>query len=290
MKHRLAIILAAAAFALAWSVVATAGQFEDGMDALHRGDAQTAARLLGPLAAQGDPRAQWALGGSMPVYKTGSPPPQAPSPLTVLAPLAVFLGLGALSLGLPWFLRRAQLANAARVDTFIRNLPPEVLADIEQANQLAAKRPWRPIAFSLDSVDVGDAGLHLRVSGKHRGHAFGFAIALTMSAGPVAICDWLRTGPAGDGLIDILAEYADVPRADLRFDPQVRTSLIILNADPPNVPFAQIARLNCKVFFELTEGNPEIYLDLDLAARSGSLREKDAMYRKALAQAFQTTG
>jgi hypothetical protein len=286
-KHRLAVTLAAIGFALALAGIATAGQFEDGMDALRRGDAQTASRLLGPLAAQGDPRAQWALGGSMPVHKAGPPPPQLPSPLIVLAPLATFLGLGAFALGVKWHLRRTQLAQATRVATFIKNLPPEVLADVERANQVAKQRPWRPIAFSLESVEAGDASLQLRASGEHRGHAFGFAITLTMSYGPVAICEWSRSGAASDGLIDILAEYADVPRADHRFDPLVRTSLIVLTADPPNVPFAQIARLNCKVFFELTEGNPEIYLDLDLSARSGSLREKDAIYRKDLVRAFQ---
>lgn len=287
LRHRVAVALAALGFALASAGIAIAGQFEDGMDALRRGDSETAARLLGPLAAQGDPRAQWALGGSMPVYKSGPPPPAAPSPLTFLAPLAVFLGLGALALGSKWYVRQAQVTRAARVATFIRNLPPEVLADIERANQVAAERPWLPIAFSLESVEVSDASLNLRASGEHRGHAFGFAITLTMSHGPVAICDWSRTGPASDGLVDILAEYADVPRADLRFDPLVRTSLIVLMAEPPNVPFARIARLNCKVFFELTEGSPEIYLDLDLAARSGALREKDAIYRKDLARAFQ---
>jgi hypothetical protein len=58
-------------------------------------------------------------------------------------------------------------------------------------------------------------------------------------------------GSDSEALLDILAEYADVPRDDSRFDDLVKTSAIILQATPSNVPFAQITQLYSKVFFRI---------------------------------------
>jgi hypothetical protein len=79
-----------------------------------------------------------------------------------------------------------------------------------------------------------------------------------------------------------------VPRDDSRFDDLVKTSAIILQATPSNVPFAQLTRLDSKVFFELAEGNPEIYLNLDFASKTGHIAEKNPMNRRNLVHAFQT--
>jgi hypothetical protein len=105
--------------------------------------------------------------------------------------------------------------------------------------------------------------------------------------GPVALCEWSRNGAASEALLDILADYADVSRTDSRFDELVKASAIILRAVPPKVPFAQLTQLYCKVFFELAEGQPEIYLNFDFASRTGHITEKDPMYRKSLVYAFQ---
>ncbi len=177
--------------------------------------------------------------------------------------------------------------HRARLNEFIRNLPPEILAGIEHANHLAEERPWQPIAFNLESVEMMERGVRLRAQGEHLGHPFGFGFALTMSYGPVAICEWSRDGAASDGLVEIFAHYADVPRGDARFDETVKASAIILQAEPSNVPFAQIVRLRSKIFFEFAKDNPEIYLDLDFGQKTGLIQEKDASYREVLVRAFQ---
>jgi hypothetical protein len=83
-----------------------------------------------------------------------------------------------------------------------------------------------------------------------------------------------------------LADYADVPRGDSRFDDFFKTSAIILSAVPSNVPLAQLKQVNCKVFFEQADDNPEIYLNLDFVAKTGTIAEKDPLYRKSLVHAF----
>jgi hypothetical protein len=76
---------------------------------------------------------------------------------------------------------------------------------------------------------------------------------------------------------------------DSRFDELVRSSAVILQTEPRNVPFTQIVHLHCKIFFELTEDNPEVYLDLDFVGKTGVISEKDPIYRKNLVRAFQTS-
>ncbi|MCC8967180.1 hypothetical protein H8A95_33855 [Bradyrhizobium sp. Pear76] len=263
---------------------AIAGQFEDGVEALGRGDYPTATRLLGPLAEKGDTRAQIALGVG-PAVKGYTPPSTSVSPFGIyLIFVAIILAVS----GATYARLRLQIQNRRiRRDEFLRQLPPEVHAEINHARQIAAERPWTPIAFKLDSIEMTDRGVRFHANGEHLGHAFSFGLALTMSYGPVAVCEWYRDGDASEGLIDILAYLAGVPRGDSHFDELVKTSLIILRAAPPNVPFAQVASLRCKVFFEFTEDNPEIYLDLDFAEKTGLIREKNPMDRKRLVYAFQ---
>jgi hypothetical protein len=179
--------------------------------------------------------------------------------------------------------------RGARIAESISKLPPEVLAEIEHAKRVASERAWVPIALGLDSIEMMERGVRFRASGQHLGHAFSFVIKLTMSHGPVAVCEWSRDGAVSEGLVDIFAHYAGQPRGDSRFDELVKTSAIILQAEPRNVPFAEIVHLHCKIFFELTEDNPEIYLDLDFAGRTGSIGEKDPLYRKNLVHAFQAS-
>src|SRR5262249_21605742 len=143
------------------------------------------------------------------------------------------------------------------------SLTPEALAEIERVRRIAHERPWEPIAFVLNDLKVAANGFSFRATGVHRGRAFGFAVTFTVVNGPLALCEWSRNGADSEALLDILAEYADVPRADSRFDDLVKTSAIILQATPSNVPFAQVAQLCCKIFFELAEDQPEVYLNLD---------------------------
>jgi hypothetical protein len=276
------------AFILSLAGTATAGPFEDGVEALRRGDSMTAARLLGPLAEKGDTRAQLALGVG-PAVKGYVP---APPSLSIsawqveLILIAIVLGV----CGITYVVQMHKIrSRRARFEAFIRTLPPEVLAAGEHARQIARERPWAPIAFSLDSVELRERGVSFRASGEHLGHRFGFMLSLTMSHGPVAICEWSRDDVASEGLIDIFAHYADIPRGDSRFDELVKTSAIILQAEPSNVPFARVVRLRCKIFFELSEDNPEIFLHLDLAGRTGSIGEKDPIYRKGLVHAFHSS-
>jgi hypothetical protein len=164
---------------------------------------------------------------------------------------------------------------------------PEFLAEIERARRIERERPWEPITFGLDSVVMSDRGFRLSAAGIHRGRAFSFAITFTMFKGPVALCEWSPNGAAGEALLDILADYADVPRVDSRFDELVKTSAIILRAEPSKATFAQLTRVYSKIFFELAEGRPEVFLNLDFASKTGHIAEKDPIYRKRLVHAFQ---
>lgn len=60
----------------------------------------------------------------------------------------------------------------------------------------------------------------------------------------------------------------------------------MLSAEPAKVSFAQLRQLSSKVFFEFAEDNPEIYLKLDFASKTGTIEEKDPIYRRTLAYAF----
>jgi hypothetical protein len=177
----------------------------------------------------------------------------------------------------------------ARIAKYARTLEQDLLAETNRANQLAEERPWVPIVFSLNSVETTERSVRFRAAGRHREYVFGFAVVLTMSHGPVALCEWSRDGAISEGLLDILAHYGGVSRGDNRFDELVRTSAIILQAEPPNVPFAQVTQLRSKVCFELAEDQPEIYLNLDFLAGTGCIDEKDLAYRKQLVHAFQAS-
>jgi hypothetical protein len=208
---------------------------------------------------------------------------------------AVFLAIGAIA-AIPAIAIRIQrlrgrAARARRNAVIARyqaSLTPEALAEIERVRRIAQERPWEPIAFALSDVKGAGKSFSFRAAGVHRGRAFGFAITFTLVNGPVALCEWSRNGVESEALLDILAEYADVPRADSHFDDLVKTSAIILRVTPSNVPFAQITQLSSKVFFELAEGQPEIYLNLDFASKTGHIAEKNPMNRRNLVRAFQT--
>jgi hypothetical protein len=116
------------------------------------------------------------------------------------------------------------------------SFPPEFLAEIERARRIARERPWEPVTFGLDSVEMADRGFSLSAAGIHHGRAFSFAMTFTMVNGPVALCEWSPNGAAGEALLDILADYADVPRVDSRFDELVKTSAIILRVEPAKAP------------------------------------------------------
>jgi hypothetical protein len=272
---------------------AAAGQFEDGMEALNRGDYPTAMRLLRPLADQGDERARWALGeAQLPNPNIGRNNSQSPVSFQsiVVGPIVAITGLAIMGIayGVQRYKHRMRRARRdAAVAAFMKSLTPEDLAEIERVRRISRERPWQPIAFSLDSVEMADNGFRFRATGVHRGRPFAFAMAFTAVSGPVALCQWSGDGAVSEVLLDILADYADVPRADSRFDEVVKTSAIILRVVPSKVPFAQLTELNCKVFFELAEGQPEIYLNFDFASKTGHITEKDPMYRKSLVRAFQ---
>lgn len=206
--------------------------------------------------------------------------------------VAVFLAIGAIPAIAIRIQRLRHRAARVRRDAVIAryraSLTPEALAEIERVRRIAQERPWEPIVFALNDVTGAAKSFSFRAAGVHRGHAFGFAIAFTLVNGPVALCEWSREGATSEALLDILAEYADVPRADSRFDDRVKTSAVVLQVTPPNVPFAQIRQLSSKVFFELAEGQPEIYLNLDFASKTGHIAEKDPMNRRSLVRAFQT--
>ena len=206
--------------------------------------------------------------------------------------LLFFLLLIPATLALPIGIQRLRhrVARARRDAVIARyqaSLTPEALAEIERVRRIAQELPWEPIAFALNDLKGAANGFSFRATGVHRGRAFGFAIAFAVVNGPVALCLWSRNGADSEALLDILAEYADVPRADSRFGEVVKTSAVILQVTPSNVPFAQIRQLSSKVFFELAEGQPEIYLNLDFGSNTGHIAEKDAMYRRSLVHAFQ---
>src|SRR5262249_12186774 len=68
----LKIALLALSIALGFAEAATAGQYEDGVAAMRRGDYATATRLLVPLANQGDARAQFSL-SQLPGFQSARP-------------------------------------------------------------------------------------------------------------------------------------------------------------------------------------------------------------------------
>jgi hypothetical protein len=205
-----------------------------------------------------------------------------------LAIMAIF-GIAFIAVGIQ--LRKERAARARRDAAIARyraSLTPEDVAEIERVRRIAQERPWEPIAFALNDVKGAGKSFSFRAAGVHRKRAFGFSITFTLVNGPVALCEWSREGAASEALLDILAEYADVPRADSRFDDLVKTSAVILQITPLNVPFAEVRQLSSKVFFELAEGNPEIYLDLDFASKTGHIAEKNPINRRNLVHAFQT--
>jgi hypothetical protein len=185
--------------------------------------------------------------------------------------------------GYPWYrwvLRRR----------LTRVLGPEQLATLGRVNaeaqRLVRKRPWQPIRFALEDIEMGEGGFRLRVAGADGARPFGFGLSFTMHHGPVAICDWSRTGGESDAFLDILARFADEPRGDRPFADLVRTSAIVLYAKPNNVPFARIAAIESKIVFERAENQPELYLNFDFANATGHILEKDVLYRGALVSAF----
>jgi hypothetical protein len=288
MMRRFRIEIAALSLVIGLIGTATAGQFESGVDALKRGDYVAAARLLGPLAEQGDTRAQLALGVGPAVKGYRAAPPSSTSNSAWQIEILLIAIIAAVS-GVTYAVKMHQIrSRRARFADFIRKLPPELLAEVEHAKRIAGERPWEPIAFKLNSIEMMERGVRFHASGQHLGHAFGFGFALTMSHGPVAVCEWSRDGAVSEGLVDIFAHYADQPRGDSRFNELIKVSAVILQAEPRNVPFPQVVRLHCKIFFEFAEDNPEIYLDLDFAGKAGAIGEKDPMYRKNLVHAFQT--
>jgi hypothetical protein len=291
MTRTLKAAVAALCLAVILAGAADAGDYEDGVAALLRGDYPTAMRLLKPLADQGDARAQAALAGIPGVSNVTIPalsPPASPLPLVV--PLIVMTAIfGAMGIALGIHKRRFRARRvriAAAQAAYLKSLTPEALAELEHARRIAQERPWQPIAFNLDGLEISHDGFRVHAAGVHRGRAFGFGIVFTMAYGPVAVCEWLREGEASEALLDILADYADVPRADSRFDELVKTGAIVLQAVPSKAPFAQLTQLQSKVFFELAEDNPEIYLSFDFAAKTGTITEKDPNYRKSLVHAF----
>jgi hypothetical protein len=290
MNRRFKAVFVSFGLVVGLTCAAAAGQFEDGMDALNRRDYPTAMRLLRPLADQGDPRARWALGETqLPnVSRTDSQSPVSIQPIVGLIVLTTGLAIMGIAYGAQ---RRSHRTRRARRDAaiaeYMKSLTPEDRAEIERSRQIARERPWAPIAFGLESIERTNNGFRFRAVGVNRGLPFGFVMTFNTVNGPVALCQWAGDGAASEALLDILAYYADVPRANSRFDELVRTSAIILGAMPLNVPFAQVAQLNCKVFFELAEGQPEIYLNLDFASKTGCIMEKDAVYRKSLVHAFR---
>jgi hypothetical protein len=155
-----------------------------------------------------------------------------------------------------------------------------------QAQSLARKRPWQPIRFALDDIEMGEAGFRLRAAGTDGTRPFGFGLSLAMQQRPVAVCDWSRTGSESDVFLDILASFADQPRGDRQFADVVRTSAVVLYAKPNNVSIPQIKEIQSKVFFELAENQPELYLNFDFAQRTGHILEKDVLYRRDLVGAF----
>lgn len=285
MRRRFRTGIAVLALIIGLRGSSVAGPFEDTLEALKREDRATAVQLLAPAVKKGDVT-QWALSvGPIPTNRTPTTPSAfSPFPIELGLILAIFV-VGRIVVAL----KKQEIRNRrARRAEFFRSLPPEVLAESERTQQLAEERPWEPITFSCDSIEMLEKGFRFRAAGVHQGHAFGFTFALTMSYGPVALCEWMPDAATSDGLIDIFAHYADIPRDDSRFDASVKASAIILQAEPPNVPVSRVARLHCKIFFELTEDNAEIYLNLDFAEKAGIIDEKDPIYRKSLVHAFKS--
>ncbi|HUI95970.1 MAG TPA: hypothetical protein VLX44_09480 [Xanthobacteraceae bacterium] len=178
-------------------------------------------------------------------------------------------------------LRRRRLARA---------LGPEQRATFAridaEAQRLARKRPWQPIRFALDDVAMEEGGFRLRAAGTDGARPFGFGLSFVMQQGPVAVCDWWRTGDESDAFLDILARFADAPRGDRRFADLVRASASVLYAKPNNVPIPRIAAIESKVVFERAENQPELYLNFDFANGTGHILEKDVHYRGDLVDAF----
>lgn len=247
----------------------------------NRPDGSSASR---PGASTSD---QWTVG-----HPGGFGPARASSgnvaPLIFIAAILAFLAI----LGVAYrnLLRKPRPGPEA-VAAFLNSLTPEQREELAQADRkarrLARKGPFGPFVFDLHAIEIAHNGFSLRASGVHRGRQFGFAISFTMFQGPVALCEWSRTGAESDTLLDILAEFADVPRGDRQFPELVKTSAIILQAKPRNVSFAQLTEIQSKIFFELAEGQPEILMRFDFAAKTGRIDEKDVLCREYLVDAFQ---
>jgi hypothetical protein len=282
MKRDFKGAVAAVSLAVALAGAAAAGQFEDAEDAARRGDHPTAIRLLGPLAERGD-------AGGISGVKFPSPLVAFPLPLIMpLIAMAAVFGIVAIAYGVAKRRIRARRAHInAAIAKYEKSLPAEAIAEMERSQRVASERPWEPIGFGFDSVTMVENGFELNAAGVHRGRAFGFGIGFKMAYGPVAVCEWRPKGSASDALLDILAEYAEVPRGNSRFDDFFKTSAMILSAVPPNAPFPQLRQFNSKVFFELAKGQPEIYLNFDFASKTGTIVEKDPTYRRSLVHAFQ---
>jgi hypothetical protein len=274
--------VAALGLAVALAGAAAAGQFKDAEDAARRGDYPTAIKLLGPFAERGD------AGG---VSGLKFPSPLVPFPFPLIMPLiemAAAVGIVAIAYGVVKLRIRARRARIdAAIAKYEKSLPVEAIAEMERSQRVAGERPWEPIDFRFDSVTMVENGFELNAAGVHRGHAFGFGIGFKMAYGPVAVCEWRPKGSASDALLDILAEYAEVPRGNSRFDDFFKAGALILSAVPSNAPFWQLRQLNSKIFFELAEGQPEIYLNFDFPSKTGTIMEKDPIYRRSLVHAFQ---
>jgi hypothetical protein len=198
-----------------------------------------------------------------------------------LVTMAVALGLVALVVvTYRWVLRKR----------LMRALGPERLAAFERLNatakRLARERPLQSIRFALDDVEMGEDGFRLRAAGTDGPRSFGFGLSFAIHRGPVAICDWSRTGGESDAFLDLLARFADEPRGGRPFADLVRTSAAVLYVKPNNVPIPRIAGLESKVVFEFAENQPELYLNFDFANRTGQILEKDVLYRRDLVGAF----
>jgi hypothetical protein len=270
MKRIFQAVVAAVSLAVASAGAAAAGQFKDAEDAARRGDYPTAIRSLGPLADRGEVK---------------FPSTSMPFPFPLIMPLieiTAVVGIVAIAFGVVKLRSRARRARInAAIANYEKSLPAEAIAERERVERVASERPWDPIGFGFDSVTMVENGFELNAAGLHRGHAFGFGIGFKMAYGPVAVCEWRAKGSASDALLDIFADYAELPRGDSRFDDFFKTSAIILSA------FPQLRQLNSKVFFELAEGQPEIYLNFDFSSKTGTIVEKDPIYRRSLVHAFQ---
>lgn len=146
--------------------------------------------------------------------------------------------------------------------------------------------PPGSIVFEFDEVERTENSFALRATGEHDDREFGFRLRWTNYYGPVALCEWWRTGEESDALIDIFADKAGIPRGDSRFEEYVRSAAIVRSASPADVPFAQRTKIQSKVCFDLAEGQPEITMDIDFVAKTGTIEERDSYVLPDLVHAF----